>query len=43
LSGTAAWLATLLLRAGARSPRRAAAGLLRHTGAATLLGATTAL
>src|SRR6266567_4145351 len=40
LSGTAAWLATLLRRAGAQSPRRAAAGLLRHAGSAALLAAT---
>src|SRR5216684_2958892 len=40
LSGAAARLATLLGRASAQSPRRAAAGLLRHAGSATLLPAT---
>jgi hypothetical protein len=40
LSGAAARLATLLRRAGACSPRRAAAGLLRHAGSAALLAAT---
>src|SRR5216684_4096962 len=39
LSGAAARLATLLRRAGACSPRRAAAGLLRHAGSAALLAA----
>src|SRR5262245_27167221 len=40
LSGAAARLATLLRRAGARSPHRATAGLLRHAGSAALLAAT---
>src|SRR6266849_3554981 len=40
LYGAAARLATLLRRFGAWSPRRAAAGLLRHAGSAAILAAT---
>src|SRR5262245_35094329 len=43
LSSAAARLATLLRRADARSPHRAAAGLLRHARSAALLRATRAL
>jgi len=43
LSGAAARLATLLRGAGACSPHRTAAGLLRHAGSAALLRATRAL
>ena len=39
LPATGARFAALLLRPGARSPRRAAARLLRHAGSAALLAA----